>query len=272
MAVAEGPTAFVERAGREREALAAASFDSGAARLAAQLAAQREAEAAVAREGELQRGGQGVRRGIHLWHRALVLLAERRPQLSRVAMLIERQRGVRVSAAQEAYEKLCSTAWPTPAKSWEAVASQFPPPALLWAAEAEICMASNGRLKDAPFRPAFGSESPRSSRTTHVTPGPGAYYTPARIGSSQFRQPLPRAAPAVSSTPMRLRAHSAGRARMPASPRPGSAARCSESRDTAWRPGPPPNSRKSRAVRGARAVTPARVERGTSPTRFRLRK
>ena len=156
-------------------------------------------------------------------------------------------------------------AWPTPAKSWEAVASQFPPPALLWAAEAEICMASNGRLKDAPFRPAFGSESPRSSRTTHVTPGPGAYYTPARIGSSQFRQPLPRAAPAVSSTPMRLRAHSAGRARMPASPRPGSAARCSESRDTAWRPGPPPNSRKSRAVRGARAATPARVGRGTHP-------
>lgn len=193
-------TAHVERAKQLREAAAADP------RRARRLAEEAEREAAAAREEESRRGGRGVRRGVHLWHRALVLLAEDEPTLSRLAMKIERAREGQVSLTQSAYEKLTTTAWIVPdLTALRAIdpANSVPDASLLWTSEAELRSVPRSLLFDQPYRPGFLSESLRTTQTgepSDRTPGPGAYLgllkrPSEHVNSPRWGLPMDVAAP-----------------------------------------------------------------------------
>jgi hypothetical protein len=183
-------TAHVERARLLRET---ASTDPRRAR---RLADEAELEATAAREEESMRGGRGVRRGVHMWHRALVLLAEDEPTLSRLAMKIERAREGQVSLTQSAYEKLTATSWTVPdLTALRAIdpAHCLPDASLLWTSEAELRSVPRTLLFDQPYRPGFLSESPRCTipaQSSDLTPGPGAYLGLLKRTSEHVNSPL----------------------------------------------------------------------------------
>lgn len=198
-AAPSGRSAYAERAKKMRDAIASEPV------LARRLAEEISRDASKAREDELRRGGRGVRRGVHMWHRALVLLAEQEPTLSRLAMKIERARDGQVSLTQSAYEKLTTTAWAVPDLSDSqniALALGVPDATLLWTVESEMAVPRE-LLFDKPFRPAFNSECPRfrpPAQADELTPGPGAYLGLAKrmsehVNSPRWGLPMDVAAP-----------------------------------------------------------------------------